>query len=557
MVFGRTVADVVAEKLVKWGVKRVYGIPGDAINTIMDAIRRSKQLEFILVRHEEAGALAASAEAKLSGKLAACVGTAGPGAIHLLNGLYEAKTSHVPVVALTGQVDSDLIGTEYFQEVDLLHLFSDVSVYNQRIASPGDAPAVIEAACRNAVTRKGVAHLSFPLDLPRKEVPKDCVDKDLQYRPVAPVPSQFELEKAAETLNSCSKIVVLAGGGSKHAREELLETSKRLGAPISVTLPGKGAVPDLHPLCLGGLGLIGTRPSQDAMDEADAVLMVGTNYPYTQFLPSKAKIVQVDTDPDQLGKRVPVDVALLGDSKDTLRSLVPLLKQKDDLGFLKKYQDKAKEWWRKMDEDCRDTKKPIRPQVAAKALQEVLPKDAIVCVDVGNVTVWIARYFAAEDQTFIVSPWLGTMGVALPSALAAKLTCPDRAVAAFAGDGGFTMLMGDFNTAVKYDLPILTVVVNNGVLGMIKFEQEVMGHPEFGIDLHNPNYAEYAKACGGYGVRVTEPDSVKSSIKEAYDSGEPSIVEIIAERNERPMPPRIKPTTALHYATALFREKFE
>jgi pyruvate oxidase len=557
MVFGRTVADVVAEKLVKWGVKRVYGIPGDAINTIMDAIRRSKQLEFILVRHEEAGALAASAEAKLSGKLAACVGTAGPGAIHLLNGLYEAKTSHVPVVALTGQVDSDLIGTEYFQEVDLLHLFSDVSVYNQRIASPGDAPAVIEAACRNAVTRKGVAHLSFPLDLPRKEVPKDCVDKDLQYRPVAPVPSQFELEKAAETLNSCSKIVVLAGGGSKHAREELLETSKRLGAPISVTLPGKGAVPDLHPLCLGGLGLIGTRPSQDAMDEADAVLMVGTNYPYTQFLPSKAKMVQVDTDPDQLGKRVPVDVALLGDSKDTLRSLVPLLKQKDDLGFLKKYQDKAKEWWRKMDEDCRDTKKPIRPQVAAKALQEVLPKDAIVCVDVGNVTVWIARYFAAEDQTFIVSPWLGTMGVALPSALAAKLTCPDRAVAAFAGDGGFTMLMGDFNTAVKYDLPILTVVVNNGVLGMIKFEQEVMGHPEFGIDLHNPNYAEYAKACGGYGVRVTEPDSVKSSIKEAYDSGEPSIVEIIAERNERPMPPRIKPTTALHYATALFREKFE
>jgi len=538
-------------------VKRVYGIPGDAINTIMDAIRRSKQLDFILVRHEEAGALAASAEAKLSGKLTACVGTAGPGAIHLLNGLYEAKTSRVPVVALTGQVDSDLIGTDYFQEVDLLHLFSDVSVYNQRIASPGDAPAVVESACRNAVTRRGVAHLSFPLDLPRKEVPKDCVDKDLQYKPVVPVPSQFELEKAAETLNSCSKIAILAGRGSRHAREELVEVSKRLGAPISLTLPGKGAVPDLHPLCLGGLGLIGTKPSQEAMEEAEAVLMVGTNYPYTQFLPSKAKIVQIDVDPDQIGKRVPVDVGLFGDSKNTLRSLVPLLKQKDDFGFLKKYQDKAKEWWKKMDEDCRDTKKPIRPQVAAKALQEVLPKDAVVCVDVGNVTVWIARYFAAEDQTFIVSPWLGTMGVALPSALAAKLSCPDRAVAAFAGDGGFTMLMGDFNTAVKYGLPILTVVINNGVLGMIKFEQEVMGHPEFGIDLHNPNYAEYAKACGGYGVRVTEPDSVKSSIKEAYDSGEPAIVEIIAERNERPMPPKIKASAALHYATALFREKFE
>ncbi len=557
MVMGKTVADLLVEKLAKWGVRRVYGVPGDAINTIIDAVRRSGDIEFILVRHEEAGAFAASAESKLTGQLAACVGTSGPGAIHLLNGLYEAKTAGTPVIALTGQVDSDLIGTDYFQEVDIVRLFSDVSVYNQRIASPADAPAVIETACREAVTRRGVAHISFPVDLPRGEVPRKTAEREIDYCRAVPVPAPEDLQKAADLLNSSGKVAILAGGGSRLARDEIIRLSETLAATITVTLPGKGAVPDSHPNCLGGIGFLGTRPSQDAMEEADTLIMIGTSYPYRQFLPESASVIQIDINPENIGKRMPVDVALFGDAKMALRQLIPLLNRRSESKFLDKYRTKMSEWRERLDGECADKAVPIRPQIAARALQKVLPEDAIVCVDVGNVTVWMARYFNAENHRFVFSPWLGSMAVGLPSAIGAKLAYPEKAVAAFAGDGGFTMLMGDFSTAVKYKLPILVVVINNGILGMIKFEQEIMGHPEFGIEFHNPNYAEFAKACGGFGIRVTEPGQLEDAMRQAYNSGQPAIVEVMAERNERPMPPRIAPSTVFHYATALFREKFD
>jgi pyruvate oxidase len=557
MVFRDSVADVLVKKLVKWGVHRIYGIPGDAINTIMDAVRRSGKIEFVLVRHEEAAAFAASAESKLTGKLSACVGTAGPGAIHLLNGLYEAKMSRVPVIALTGQVDSDLIGTDYFQEVDLLSLYDPVSVYNQRISSPGEAPRVIEAACREAVSNKGVSHLSFPLDIPRMEIPRNVIESDLSYTETVCIPPEEDIERAAKIIMESERCVILAGGGARGASEEVRLLSEKIGAPVTLTLPGKGIIEDDHPNYLGGLGLIGTAPSQDAMEEADTVIMIGTSYPYTQFLPSRAKYVQIELNYVNMGKRVPVHAPLRGDAALTLRKLLPLLKERDGGEFLKKYRKKMSEWNSKMDKDCADTKVPIRPQIAARALSEILPEDAIVCCDVGNVTVWIARYFRAKKHSFIFSPWLGSMGVALPSAIGAKLSFPQKAVAAFAGDGGFTMLMGDFCTAVKYKLPLLCVVINNGVLGMIKFEQEVMGHPQFGIELHNPNYAQYAEACGGFGIRVEKPQDVKSALQEAYNSGKASIVEIMADPDERPMPPKIKATDAIHYATALFREKFQ
>ncbi|MEM3852308.1 MAG: thiamine pyrophosphate-binding protein [Methanomassiliicoccales archaeon] len=557
MVFRDTVAEVLVENLQKWGVKRIFGIPGDAINTIMDAVRKTKDIEFVLVRHEEAAAFAASAEAKLTGRLAACVGTAGPGAIHLLNGLYEAKLSGVPVIAMTGQVDSDLIGTGYFQEVDLIHLFSDVSVYNQRISSAGEAPSVIEAACRNAVARRGVAHLSFPLDIPRMEIPKKVIESSFSYTSTICIPPENDLERAAEVLNASSRCMILAGGGARACTQELNDISEKLASPVSVTLPGKGALPDDHKNCLGGLGLIGTQPSQEAMEEADTVLLIGTSYPYTQFLPKDAKFVQIDNDPANLGRRVPVTIGLRGDASMTLQRLIPLLKEKQDRSFLEKYRQKMTEWREKMDKDCNDMKSPIRPQIAARALSDVLPEDAIVCGDVGNVTVWIARYFNAKRHKFIFSPWLGSMGVALPSAIGAKLEHPDKAVAAFAGDGGFGMLMADFCTAVKYNLPIVCVVINNGILGMIRFEQEVMGHPKFGIDLHNPDFSKYAEACGGVGIRVEKAEEVKDAIAQAYKSGKPAVVEIMADPDERPMPPKIMATQAFHYATALFREKFE
>lgn len=557
MVFRDSVAEVLVKKLVKWGVKRIYGIPGDAINTIMDAVRRSKEIEFVLVRHEEAAAFAASAESKLTGKLSACVGTAGPGAIHLLNGLYEAKMSNVPVIAMTGQVDSDLIGTDYFQEVDLLSLFAPVSVYNQRITSAADAPRVIENACRSAVSMKGVAHLSFPLDIPRAEVPRNTPESELSYVDTTCIPENEDLEAAAKLLNEAERCVILAGGGAMHAASEVDQLSRKLGAPIVLTLPAKGLLPYDHPNLIGGLGFLGTAPAQDAMEDADAVVLIGTSYPYTQFLPSKAKFVQIELAPENIGKRVPAHVPLRGDACLTLRRLLPLLKEHGEADFLKKYREEMQKWNAKLDSECQDARTPIRPQIAARMLSEILPEDAIVCCDVGNVTVWVARYFRNRKHTFIFSPWLGSMGVALPSAVGAKLSHPDRTVAAFAGDGGFTMLMGEFLTAVKYSLPILCVVINNGVLGMIKFEQEVMGHPEFGIELHNPNYALYAEACGGLGIRVEKPGDVKGALSEALSSGKPSLVEIMADPSERPMPPKIKATDAVHYATALFREKFQ
>ena len=557
MVLGKTVADVVVERLVKWGVRRVYGIPGDAINTIMDTIRKSKEIEFVLVRHEESGAFAASAEAKLDGKLAACVGTAGPGAIHLLNGLYEAKTSRVPVIALTGQVDSDMIGTDYFQEIDLLRLYADVSVYNQRIASPDDAAVVIETACRNAVSRRGVSHVSFPLDIPRRKVSRTAPGSSVTYAPSFPVAADAEIARAAQLLDAGENIVILAGSGTMSSGDSLISISDKLGAPVCVTLPGKGCIPDNHLNCLGGLGLIGTRPSQDAMEKADTVLLVGTSYPYTQFLPDHARIIQIDIDPDQIGKRCRVDAALLGDADSSLRRLLQLVKERKSSEFLEQCRREMDQWNEKLDAECSDGSRPIRPQIAARALQEELPEDAIICADVGNVTVWIARYFKSARHRFIFSPWLGSMGVALPSAIGAAFSHPQKTVAAFAGDGGFTMLMGDFNTAVKYSLPIICVVINNGILGMIKFEQEVMGHPEFGIELHNPNYADYATACGGFGIRVTDPAEVRNAIRSALTSGKPSIVEIMADPRERPMPPKIRSAQAFHYATALFREKFD
>lgn len=557
MVFRDRVADVMIAKLIKWGVRRLYGIPGDAINTIMDAIRKSGKIEFILTRHEEAAAFAAAAEAKLTGKLAACVGTAGPGAIHLLNGLYEAKTSGVPVIAMTGQVDSDLIGTGYFQEIDLLHLFSDVSVYNQRISSPGDAPTVIETACRAAVTMHGVSHLSFPLDVPGMEIPRGYRDSNLSYTETLSIPSERDLQKAAEVINASENCIILAGGGALSAGEEIAQLSTQIGAPVAVTLPGKGVLPDDHENCLGGLGLIGTAPSQEAMEDADTVILVGTIYPYTQFLPEHAKFIQIDLNEEHIGKRVPVEAALQGDAAATLAKLMPMLKKREESAFLQKYRERMSSWRKKMDADCSDMKVPMRPQIAARALSEVLPEDAIICTDVGNVTVWIARYFKAKKQKFLFSPWLGSMGVAFPSAVAAKLNFPDRAVAAFAGDGGFTMLMGEFCTAVKYNLPIVAVVINNGILGMIRFEQEVMGYPQFGIDFHNPDFSEYARACGGFGIRVSRQEEVREAVRQAYESHRPSIVEIMADPDERPMPPKIKPSQVAHYAAALFREKFQ
>lgn len=553
----RTAADALVHKLREFGVERIFGIPGDAINGIVDAIRRHPEVEFIQVRHEEAGAFMASAYAKLTGNLGVCLGTAGPGAIHLLNGLYDAKLDHAPVLAITGQVDSDVLGTHYFQEVNLRHLFDDVTVYNAQVATPDQVAHVATLAAREALSRGGVAQITFPLDVPNRTVSRDAPDFSAAHPEESPVPEPAEIERAIRALNEGKNIVLLVGRGALDAQEEVEALGQRLAAPIVKTLPAKGLLPDDHPLVIGGLGFLGTRPGQEAMEHAKTLLMVGTSFPFTNFLPDDAFTIQIDNNPGALGLRTNVNVALLGDAKATLKELGTRVKERTNRRFLRTYQKASEAWWKYMaDEEGRETV-PLRPASVAKAVSDAADVDAIVSVDVGNVTTWTARNFRATAwRRFIFSANLASMGFGLPGALAAQLTYPDRQCLAMCGDGGFTMLMGDFVTAVKYRLPVKVVVFNNSKLAMIRYEQELAGHPDFGTDLQPIDFARFAEACGGQGYRVEEPADLRSTVEEALAHRGPVVLDAIVDPDVPPLPPRIQAKQAYRYVWALFREKF-
>jgi pyruvate oxidase len=556
--FGKTAGEVLIDLLIEWGVDHVYGMPGDSINSIMEPLRRAKdKIRFIQVRHEEAGALAAAAYAKLTGKLGVCTAIAGPGAIHLLNGLYDAKLDKVPVLAIAGQIESDLLGTDYFQEVNLERLFDDVAVYNQRVMSAEQLPAVVNQAIRAAYTKNGVAVLTIPDDIPKFEGKREARRTSSFFVKPVITPQENDLDQAKQILQQAAKPVILAGRGARGARESLLSFAEKIAAPIVLTLPGKGVIPDEHPLCLGGLGLIGTKPAYAAMQEADTLIMVGTSFPFTGFLPDNAKTIHIDTDASQIGKRYPVDVGLAGDAEKTLTWLQNELPSRTDRSFLERCQSEMKQWWEKMNRDEADLSVPIKPQRVIHALQQVVHDDAVLSVDVGNVTVWMARHFRMTHQQMIISSWLATLGCGLPGAIAAKIAYPDRQVFAVCGDGGFAMLMSDFVTAVKYNLPVIVIVLNNHKIAMIKFEQEVMGNAEFATDLHNPNFAQFADICGGAGFRVEKPDQLLPALQQAVALGKPSIIDVLVDANEAPMPANITFGQAAGYAKHMLKELFE
>lgn len=556
--FGKTAGEVLIELLIDWGIDHIYGMPGDSINSIIEPLRKAQdKIKFIQVRHEEAGALAAAAYAKLTGKIGVCMSIAGPGAIHLLNGLYDAKLDKVPVLAITGQVESDLLGTDFFQEVNLERMFDDVAVYNQRIMSAEQLPAVVNQAIREAYTKKGVSVLTIPDDIPKFEVKKEARFTSSFFAVPEILPRESDLEKARQLLNRAKKPVILAGKGAKGARESLISFAEKMAAPIVLTLPGKGVIPDEHPLCLGGLGLIGTKPAYEAMREADTLIMVGTSYPFTGFLPEEAKTIHIDTDASQIGKRNPVDVGLAGDADRTLRLLAERLEKKNDRSFLEHQQVRMKQWWERLNRQEADESIPIKPQRVIQALQKVARDDAILSVDVGNVTVWMARHFRMTDQQFIISSWLATLGCGLPGAIAGKIAYPEKQVFAICGDGGFGMTMNDFVTAVKYRLPLVVVVLNNHKIAMIKFEQEVMGNVEFGTDLTNPNFAQYAEACGGVGYRVERPEELMPAFEKAVAQNKPCIIDVVVDADEAPMPPKITFAQAAGYAKHMLKELFE
>ncbi len=563
---GSTAADVLIETLESWGVDVIFGLPGDGINGIMESLRkRQDKIRFIQVRHEESAAFMACGYAKYTGKLGVCLATSGPGGIHLLNGLYDAKLDGQPVLAITGHHFHDLIDTHAQQDVDLDKVFMDVSVYNTRVMGPTHVEQVTQLACRTALSRRGVAHINFPVDTQDMEVEDGARSKrnvegyaasDVFTRRSG-LPSQDDLRRAADVLNAGKKIVMLVGRGALGATDELEQMAERLGAPIIKALLGKAAVPDDSPYTTGGIGLLGTRPSQEAMEDCDTLLMVGTSFPYIEFYPKPgdARAVQIDLDATRIGLRYPVEVGLAGDSRRTLQELLPLVNGHEDRGFLKKAQDGMNEWWQLMEERGTRADKPMKPQVVAWELGKRLTDTAIVSSDSGTIATWFARQMKARlGQMYSLSGTLATMANGLPYTIAAQVAYPDRQCVAFVGDGGFTMLMGEFATAVKYQLPIKVVVIKNNTLGQIKWEQLVfLGNPEYGCELHPIDFAAFARACGGSGYRIEDPAECGRVLDEALNTNQPALIEAVVDPFEPPMPPKVSLDQAAKFAESLIK----
>jgi len=560
-----TAGEVLVERLIDWGVEVIFGLPGDGINGIMEALRiHQDNIRFIQVRHEESAAFMACGYAKFTGKLGVCLATSGPGGIHLLNGLYDAKLDHQPVLAITGLQFHDLIGTHTQQDVALDKLFMDVCVYNERIMGPNHVENVVDLACRTALAYRGVSHITVPVDFQEQEAKKRTRSKrniphhsSDKYAPPAPVSLEKDLQSAAEVLNAGKKIAILAGQGALHAGDELEQVAELIGAPIVKALLGKAAVPDDSPYTTGSIGLLGTRPSQEVMEECDTIFIVGSAFPYIEYMPKpdQARGVQIDRDPQQIGLRYPVEVGLVGDSRRTLQALIPLLKRNSNRKFLEKAQSGMKDWWQIMEERGTRRDKPMKPQVVAWELGKRLPHNAITACDSGTIATWWARQVPAKrGQMHTLSGNLATMACGLPYALAAQVAYPDRPVIAFVGDGGFSMLMADFVTAVKYQLPIKVVIIKNNVLGQIKWEQMVfLGNPEFGVQLHPINFAEFAHACGGVGFTVEEPEECGTVMEQFLAAPGPAILQAVVDQLEPPLPGKITGEQALHFAESLAR----
>jgi pyruvate dehydrogenase (quinone)/pyruvate oxidase len=560
-----TAADVLIDTICDWGVEVIFGIPGDGINGIMEALRQKQdKVRFVQVRHEESAAFMACGYAKYTGKLGCCLATSGPGGIHLLNGLYDAKLDGQPVLAITGMAFHDLIHTHQQQDVELDKLFENVSVYNSRVMGPAHVENVADLACRTAIAYRGVAHVTIPSDV--QEMSADSKKRTPRNKPhhtsdvgarSARLPDPAELQQAAEVLNDGKKVVILAGRGALDAGDELEAAAEKLGAPIVKPLLGKACVGDDSPYTTGGIGLLGTRPSQDAMESCDTLLIVGTSFPYIEFYPpiGQARAVQIELDPMRIGLRYPVEVGLVGDSRSTLKELLPMLQRNENRDFLQKAQDGMKDWWKLMEERGTRQDVPMKPQVVAHELSKRLSDTAIVSSDSGTNTTWWARHIKAKrGQMHSCSGNLATMAPGLPYTIAAQVAYPDRQCVAFVGDGGFSMLMADFVTAVKYKLPIKVVIGKNDTLGQIKWEQMVfLGNPEYGVELQPIDFVQFAQACGARGFCIDDPKECGRILDEALSTPGPVIIEAVVDPFEPPMPPKITVEQAKHFAESLVR----
>ena len=565
-----TVAEHIVTALADAGVRQVWGVVGDALNPLTDAIRRDERLEWIGVRHEEVAAFAVSAQAQLTGTIGVCMGTVGPGSIHLLNGLYDAKKSHAPVLAICGQVPTPEIGTEFFQEVDNDTLFADVSVWAHTLSAPAQLPHLLEQAVNAAYAQRGVAVLTVPGDVGDLDVPKHTTTPVFAPTPVAAAAPADAVRGVADLLGGGGAVTLLVGSGAKDARHQVLELADVLAAPMVLTLKAKEGLERDNPFEVGQSGLIGNPAAAKAMDSCDVLVLVGTDFPYRDWYPTGKTVVQVDSRGEHIGRRTPVAHALVGDAKATLEALLPLLTRRDDRTHL----DKAVKAYREWHERQRSLLDPrhdsslvgraravfdnpderIRPEALAAAVDRLAPDTTIFTSDTGMSTAWLSRFVTMRGTRRLVGSYnLGSMANALPMALGAQALDRRRPVVSFSGDGGLMMLLGDLRTAVTHELPVKVVVFDNGRLGMVKLEQEQGGLPEFGTELDNPDLAAVATAMGLTARRVTDPDELDEAVGWALATAGPVLLDVVTNPDEVAVPP--KPTLAQGWGFAIAKSR--
>jgi pyruvate dehydrogenase (quinone) len=552
-----TVAAHLVEALVAVGVERIYGVVGDSLNSIVDAVHQSKKIEWVHVRHEEAGAFAASAEAQLTGKLAVCAGSCGPGNLHLINGLYDAHKTLAPVLAIAAQIPSSEIGTDFFQETHPEALFKECSHFCQLVGTEKQMPRLLQIAMQTSISKGGVSVLVLPGDVAASKMSSKNLEHPMFHPRPAIQPCTGDMQKLAMILNSADRITIFGGAGCAGAHEEILRLAKLLQAAVVYSFRGKEFLEFDNPYGVGMTGLLGTESGHYALEKAELVLMLGTDFPYTAWYPQKSRIVQLDVRAEHLGRRCKLELGLVGDTKTTLQSLLPLLKPKKSDKHLKECRKKSQDTESALQRRAQITNpgRPIHPEYAAQVISDYADRNAIFTVDTGMSAVWAARYMRmTEDRRLIGSFNHGSMANAMPQAIGAQLAYPKRQVVSLSGDGGFTMLMGDVLTLVQYDLPVKLIVFNNSTLGMVKLEMRVAGLEDFGVDVKSTNFAKMAEAIGIRGIHVEAADDLKDSLRDAFRYKGPVLLDIVTDPNALAMPPKIDAKEAAGYGLYLAKQ---
>ena len=548
-----TIAETVVHNLAANGIQRIWGVPGDSLNAVTEAIRREKGIEWMLTRHEEEAAFAAAGEAALTGELAVCAGSCGPGNMHLINGLYDAHRSRVPVLAIASHIPSDEIGSQYFQETRPTELFRDCTVFCEMVLSADQMPRLLEIAMRTAIEKRGVAVLVMAGDTALEDAKDERVFTVRRTDPVT-VPSPAELQEAAATLNSCGNVTILAGAGIEGAREEVLALADALGAPIVHALRGKEFIEHDNPFDVGMTGLLGFASGYRAMEDCDALLMLGTDFPYQQFYPQHAKILQVDIRGEQLGRRVPLTQGLVGGVRETASALLPLLERKSNRTHLEKSLDHYRRTRRQLDGLERQGPGAIHPQHLTHLIDELADDDAVFLPDVGTPVIWACRHLhIGERRRLIGSFWHGTMAAATPLGLGVQAVDRNRQVVVLAGDGGLAMMLGELLTAVQHRLPIKIVVFDNAALSFVEVEMKAAGIVNFGTGLQNPDFGKVSQAVGMHGESVTRPEDLEGALRRAFEYDGPALVSVAVERQELSMPPKVDAKQATGFAVYALR----